>query len=427
MKKFFSPRLPAYTAAALLSIVLAVLPSCSPGPSIVKRQPIDTSALIPSKTFSNALEESMESPWREGNLIQTLINGAAFYPAMLRDIRSAKKTITFETFAFVDGHTAREFVAALSERSKAGVDVHMILDKIGSQLIGDENIKNLTDAGIDLRFYHPLSAFKPLEYNIRDHRKIMVVDGTVAYTGGCGIGDAWRGNAQSRYEWRETHYRVTGPLVADLQKGFNINWVKTGGPKLAGLDYFPPLKRAGNMTAQAFDSQPQDKIFPVPHLYRQAFASARKSIIIQNSYIVLDSVMMDAVLDARARGVHVEMITSSDHCDSWPVRKASVFQQHKLLKAGVHIYEFQPSMMHCKVLVIDEKFASIGSANLDPRSLYINDESNVNVLNESFAKDQLKAIEADKKRSKRILTSKSPWRPVDWPMRALLGVSKSQL
>lgn len=421
-------RFPAYITALILTLATAVLPSsCSPGNRLVKRQIIDPKAELSSPAFIKETTKALNSPWRDGNFIQTLVNGGVFYPAMLRDIRAAQKTITYETFAFIDGNTANEFIAALTERAQAGVKVHMILDKAGSKLLSNENIEKLRDGGVDLRFYHALKVHKPLEYNIRDHRKIIVIDGKVGFTGGSGVGDAWRGNARSNYEWRDTHFRIKGPLVADLQRGFNINWVKTGGPKLQGSDYFPPLKSAGNMKAQAFDSAPQDKIFPVPHLYRQAFASARKSIVIENSYIVMDKPMLDAVLDARARGVHVEIITSSEHCDSWPVRYASTFQYHKLLKAGVHIYEFQPSMMHCKIMVIDELFSTIGSANLDPRSLYINDESNVNVMNRSFAKSQLMLIEADKKRCKRILKAKNPWNPADWPMRSFLGAGKFML
>lgn len=427
MKKNISYRLLKPLTTTLLALVLVTLSACSQGGRTARRQPVDSSVLFTDKAFTDLTAETLKSPWREGNTIQTLVNGDAFYPSMIYEIKAAKKTITFETFAFVEGNAARAFIEALTERAKAGVKVHMILDAVGSQLIGEANIKTLRDAGIELRLYHPISILHPIESNIRGHRKIMVVDGKIGFTGGSGVGDAWMGNAQSAYNWRETHYRVTGPIVADLQRGFNINWIKTGGPKLDGPDYFPVLKPTGNTKAQAFDAAPQDKICTIPHLYRQALASAQKSVIIENSYIVMDKPLMKAVLDARARGVHVEMITSSEHCDSWTVRYLSVFQYHKLLKAGVHIYEYQPSMMHCKVLVVDGIFSSIGSANLDPRSLYINDESNVNVLDAEFAKNQLMVIDRDRKRSKRILSARHPWHPADLPMRIFLRPARSQM
>ncbi|MGJ8678562.1 MAG: phospholipase D-like domain-containing protein [Akkermansiaceae bacterium] len=419
--------LPSSLFSTFIAFVTLLVVSCSPGSRIASKQPIEASASLDSALFQEATTTALNAPWREGNHIETLVNGDAFYPAMIKAIKAAKKSITFETFAFVEGYAARDLINALAERAKAGVKVHVVLDHTGSNTMGKFNIATMRNAGIDLHFYHPLSIFHPIESNIRDHRKIMVVDGKVGFTGGCGVGDAWLGNARSEEEWRETHYRVTGPIVADLQRGFNINWVKTGGAPLRGSNYFPLLSKTGKLIAQAFDSAPQDKIFTIPHLYRQAFASAKKSIIIENSYVVLDRVMMDALLAARARGVHVEMIMPSDHCDSWAVRFLSVFQYPKLLEAGVHIYEYQTSMMHCKVMVIDELFTTIGSANIDPRSLYINDESNVNVLDAGFAKEQLRIIENDKRQSKRILTARHPWHPIDLPMRALLGLSKSQM
>jgi len=235
------------------------------------------------------------------------------------------------------------------------------------------------------------------------------------------------GNAHTSKHWRENHYRITGPVVAQLQRSFENNWIKTGGKPLSGPDYFPPLRRTGKIKAQAFISAPRDKLYTIPHLYRQAIASARKSIIIENAYILLDRPMMTAILNARKRGVHVEMIHPSKHTDSWPVRYLSTYQHDALLKAGVHIYEYTASMMHCKVMVVDEVFTTIGSANVDPRSQYINDESNVNVLDADFAKEQLRIIGRDKLRCTRITKARSPWNPLSFAPRAVISLIAPQL
>ncbi len=419
---------PAILFLRLLAIsCVVVVASCAPGDRIAKKQPIRSTAAVGTKEFEKAMVSAVKMPWVDGNDIETLVNGDEIFPSMLSAIKSAKKTVTFETYAWVRGTIANDFVRAFCERAKAGVKVHVILDLVGAKTINKQNIARMRAAGVNLKLSQPFSITKPLDFNVRDHRKIMVVDGVVGFSGGCGIGDAWLGNAHTTKHWRENHYRVTGPVVAQLQHGFNDNWVKTGGKKLSGPDYFPALRHTGNLKAHAFNSAPLDKHFTIPHLFRQAMASARNSIIIQNSYVYLDKPMMKAILDARKRGVHVEMILAWKHTDSWPVRYLSIYQYDTLLKAGVHIYEYSPTMIHCKVMVIDDVFTAIGSANIDPRSLYINDESNINVISKSFAKEQLRIIERDKLRCKRITKALNPWNPLSFPPRAVIGLIGPQI
>jgi len=422
------PQAPAFLFLRFLAISsVVIVTSCAQGNRIAKKQPIQPAAAVGTKEFEKAMVFAVKMPWVAGNDIQTLVNGDEIFPSMLTAIKSAKKTITFETYAWVRGTIANDFVRAFCERAKAGVKVHVILDLVGAKTINKQNVEHMRSAGVDVKLYQPFSITKPLDFNVRDHRKIMVVDGVVGFSGGCGIGDAWLGNAHTTKHWRENHYRVTGPVVAQLQHGFNDNWVKTGGQKLSGPDYFPSLRRTGNLKAQAFNSAPLDKLFTIPHLFRQAMASARKSIIIENSYVYLDKPMMKAILDARKRGVHVEMILAWKHTDSWPVRYLSIYQYDTLMKAGVHIYEYSPTMIHCKVMVIDNIFTAIGSANIDPRSLYINDESNINVISKSFAQEQLRIIERDKLRSKRITKALNPWNPLSFPPRAVIGLIGPQI
>ena len=412
----------------IAAVGIAVLSSsCIRGLRVEMRQPVDRLAAVGTTRFEAVAADTVNTPWTSGNHVEILVNGDEIFPAMLNDIKTAKKSISFETYLFIEGKMASQFVSAFCERARAGVTVHVILDSVGGMNMGDNNYERMIKAGVDVKLYHPLNLRNLLRFNVRDHRKIMVIDGKVGYSGGCGVADFWMGNAQSPEHWRETHYRLTGPVVAQLQENFNENWVKCGGKPLSGIAYYPRLQRTGKVKAQAYTASPIDKNYAIPHIYRQAMASARKSIIIKNSYIFLDRPMMKAVIDARKRGVHVEMIFAWEHTDAWPIRHLSIYQYHKLLKAGVHIYEYRPSMIHCKVMVIDELFSIIGSANIDPRSLYINDESNVNILDEGFAKQQLDIIANDKLDSQRVLKPPFFWNPVTIPSRAAVTVIAPQL
>lgn len=411
---------------AVLTIACAAT-SCSQGILIARNQPIDPSVRVASSSFESTCSAIVKMPWTSGNHVQTLLNGKEIFPAMLQDIKGARKSITFETYIFSNGKIAREFTEALCERAGSGVKVHIVLDAMGAMNMSSADRKSMAAAGIDLKFYNPLQLFNLRKYNTRDHRKIMVIDGKIGYSGGCGIDDAWMGDAHTPEHWRENHYRLTGPVVAQLQQGFNDNWVKCGGKLLTGSEYFPVLEKAGDMKAQAYNASPQANLYTIPHIFRQAMASARKSIVIKNSYFYLDRPMLKAIREARKRGVHVELILAWEHTDAWPVRHLSIYQYHRLLKAGVHIYEYRPSMIHCKVMVVDGLFSIIGSSNMDPRSLYINDEANVNILSKSFADEQLRIIENDKKRSKRVTKAPFPWNPVTIPSRAAVTLIAPQL
>ena len=424
--RFFMKLKQSIPCITALSLTL-FCPSCIRGLRVEMKQPVDRLAAVGSRSFEDAATKAVQAPWIKGNHIDILVNGDEIFPSMLNDIKSARKAITFETYLFIKGKMATQFVNAFCERARAGIKVHVILDSVGASNMGNLNYERMLEAGVDVRLYHPLNLRNLLRFNVRDHRKIMVVDGKIGYTGGCGVADFWMGNAESPEHWRETHYRLTGPVVAQLQQNFNQNWVKCGGEELSGHDFYPRLKTTGQMKAQAYNASPIEKKYAIPYIYRQAMASARKSIVIKNSYIFFDRAMMKAVIDARKRGVHVEIIFAWEHTDVWPLRHLSIYQYHKLLKAGVHIYEYRPSMIHCKVMVIDELLSIIGSANIDPRSLYINDESNVNILDPDFARKQLRIITKDKLSSQRVLKPPFFWNPVTIPSRAAATVISPQL
>lgn len=336
----------------------------------------------------------------EGNHAVTLINGDQIFPAMLAGIRSAKRSVTFETFVLWDGEVAKQFFEALAERARAGVKVHVIIDAHGGNKAGRSNVRKLTEAGAEVekyrRFMDPLGFFR---YNNRTHRKLLVIDGRVGFIGGVGIADEWAGDSQSPEHWRDNHYRVEGPVVAQFQSIFAENWMKTRHQLLHGPDYFPPLKSAGSLSAQAFGGAPREGSLHMSLMYELSIAAARKNIRIANAYFVPDRRLMKALLAAAGRGVSIEIITPGEDIDQKMVRHAGRRAIKKLLKAGVKIYEFQGTMLHAKLLIVDDYFVSVGSANFDNRSLRLNDEANMNVFDAGFAARQRHNFELDKSRS----------------------------
>lgn len=332
-----------------------------------------------------------------GNNITTLVNGDQIFPAMLSAIRSAKKSINFETYVFWDGEIAREFTQALAERARAGVKVHAILDAAGTRKMGTENLGMLRDAGVDVVKYHSIIWLDPRRYNNRSHRKLLVIDGRVAFTGGVGIADKWTGNANSPEHWRDNHYKITGPVVAQLQATFMTNWLKTRGTVLHGDDFFPPLASTGSYLAQAIRSSPRNENLDL--MYLLAIASAQKTLRIENAYFLPDELIRKELIAAAKRGTKVEIIVPGKHIDQKLVRAASKRHWPELIKAGIKIYEYQPTMVHVKLMIVDDAFVSFGSGNFDNRSISLNDEANVDVLDESFAAQQIRLFEGDKRHS----------------------------
>ena len=337
-----------------------------------------------------------------GNSITTLKNGREIFPAMLSAIRSARRTINFETYVFWDGEIAKQFAEALAERAKAGVAVNAILDAQGTGKMGSENLAMLQSAGVKVVKYHSIIWLDPRRYNNRSHRKLLIVDGKTGFIGGVGIADEWLGNGDSPEHWRDNHYQVTGPVVAQLQAAFMDNWLKTEGTVLHGPEYFPSLAATGPYTAQAFKSSPRQGDMDIHLMYLLAIASARHSLLIENAYFLPDELMRKGLIDAAKRGARVEIVVPGKHIDQGAVRAASRKHWPALLKAGIHIYEYAPGMTHVKQLVVDGTFVSVGSGNFDLRSIRLNDEANMNVLSPSFAAEQTRLFNQDKQRSREI-------------------------
>ena len=333
----------------------------------------------------------------QGNTVEALENGDEIFPAMLDGIRSAQHTITFETYIYWSGHVGQQFVDALSERARAGVQVRVMLDWVGSVKMDEAMLEQLKSSGASVQQYRPLRWYNLGRMNNRTHRKLLIIDGKIGFTGGVGVADQWEGHAQDADHWRDLHFRFEGPVVAQAQAAFNDNWIKTTGEILNGPKYFPALPAAGDMDAQLFIASPSGGSESMHLMYLMTIAAAERSIDLQAAYFVPDDLIMKALQAARKRGVRIRVIVPGKHIDSDSVRLASKAHWGDLLKEGIEIYEYQPTMMHNKLLIVDGLLVSVGSTNFDVRSFRLNDEASLNIYSAAFAAHMTQIFEKDLK------------------------------
>ncbi len=352
--------------------------------------------------FRRELGVLLGPPIVEGNRVGNLENGVEIFPAMLDAVKGARHNINFETYIYWSGEIGRQFADALAERSRAGVAVHVLIDWVGSQKMEPQLLDTMTAAGVRVELYHPLHWYHLTRMNNRTHRKLLIVDGRIGFTGGVGIADNWQGDALSPAEWRDSHYRLEGPAVAQMQAAFMDNWIKTTGNVLQGKEYFPELSAAGNAGAQVFTSSRSGGGDSMLLMYLLALAAAERTIDLSASYFVPDDLSRAAIVAALRRGVRVRIIVPGEHIDTEVVRKASRARWGDLLRAGAEIYEFQPTMFHCKMLIIDSLMVSVGSTNFDNRSFRLNDEANLNIYDADFAKRVSAVFASDLHRSRRV-------------------------
>ena len=330
-----------------------------------------------------------------GNQITALQNGDEIFPAMLAAIRGAHRSVTFETYIYWSGTIGEQFADAFAERARAGIPVAVIIDWAGSVKMERALLTRMEDAGVRVHRYRPLRWYNFRRLNNRTHRRVLVVDGRIGFTGGVGIADEWLGHAQDADHWRETHFRIEGPVVAQLQAAFNDNWIKTTGQVLHGAEYFPALERAGDLNAHLFIASPAGGGESMHLMFLLAVAGATRTIDVAASYFVPDKLLSDALVAARQRGVRVRVLLPGPVMDAQTVAVASRATWGRLLEAGVEIHTYQPTMMHVKMLIIDHELVSVGSTNLDPRSLRLNDEAQLNIYDRGFAAQMTKVFETD--------------------------------
>lgn len=364
--------------------------------------------------FMRNLGSLVEPGILPSNAVTTLLNGNQIFPAMLEAVRSAQRSICLETYMYWSGEIGQEFAAALAERARAGVKVHVVIDWIGSRRIDNRLLKQMREAGVQVERYNPLVWHAVTRINHRDHRKLLIVDGRVGFTGGAGIADRWQGDARGPEEWRDSMFKLEGPAVAQMQAAFMDNWIKTNARVLDGDDYFPALHPAGPFPVQVFKSSPREGTEDVKMMYLLCIAAARKHIRLAASYYVPDRLTTQEFLAARRRGVEVEIIVPGARSDSPIVKHASRGKWGPLLQAGVRIYEYEPTMFHCKQMIVDDVFVSVGSANFGNRSFRLNDEANMNVYAREFAREQIRIFEHDKQRCHEVTyqewTRRSLWK-----------------
>lgn len=392
-------------ALTLLSVSL-LLPGCtsffSEKRTIYKYQP---QYGVDSPEFRRSLD-ALGTEMVPDNRVTLLQNGNEFFPAMLEAIRGAKQSINMEMYIFNDGEVARQFAHAMAERAREGVEVRLLVDDWGSDLGDLEEL--LLSAGAKVREYRPLRIYSIYKIASRTHRKILTVDGRISFCGGVGIDDRWKGDARNPEEWRETMIQVEGPVVSQLQAIFMEDWVHTTGEVLHGGRQFPALGQAGDALAQAIASSKADSSSMAKLLLYMAIQAARERIWIENAYFVPDRQIRQGLLAAARRGVDVKVVVPGKHIDIPIVRMASRFYYGELLDGGVQIYEYRPTMMHNKVMVVDGIWCTIGSINFVNRSMRKNAEANVAIYDRSFARLVEKMIQEDIAASERF--TKEKWK-----------------
>jgi len=360
-------------------------------PAAPPRFGLDHEFSIDSPEFVATVAGASGSPFLEGNTLELLNNGDAFYPSMLAAIDAAEHSITIEAYIYWAGEIGAAFAGALANRAQAGCRVKILLDAIGSASIGSDILDVLEAGGCQVAWYNPIRWYTLGRVNNRTHRKSLIIDGDIAFTGGAGIADHWRGNARGPDEWRDMQIRLEGPAVVPLQAGFTHNWQQTTGELLSGDAFYPIVDHRGPLAVQTLLSSPETGASNVRTMYYLSIVCARESIYIANPYFVPDPVALETLIEAKQRGVDVRIMVSGIRNDNWLARHNSVRLFGRLLAAGIEIHEFNRTMLHHKTMVVDGRWVTLGTANFDNRSFAHNEESNVCCFDRALA-EQLHAI-----------------------------------
>ena len=396
---------------ALLTLILLL--GCAGPTPINKIDPMT----VGEPTFFPTIAAHTDAPILGGNKIDVLLNGEQTFPAMLKAIRGARKSITYAQYLYQDGAIAYDLAEAFAERCRAGLTVKLLLDSHGGGKVPQDIPQLLTDAGCHLEWFRRVKLFQfitpweLLNYNYRNHRRILVIDGTFGFTGGHGVAEAWTGDGRTDGKWRDTDVRVEGPIVQQLQAAFVESWRDTTGHVLGGDLYFPPLKPVGKVNAQIVKSSPLGGTYESYMLLLLSITSARKSIHLSNPYFLPDERMQEALLNAVKRGVSVVILTPGkiDHkLVYWASRRGF----EPLLLGGIQIYEYQVALMHAKTMVVDGIWAHVGTTNLDNRSFALNEEINLIAYDRAVAGELEKAFADDLKHSKQL--TYEAWKARPW-------------
>jgi cardiolipin synthase A/B len=354
----------------------------------------------------------LNAPLFQGGQVTLLQNGDAFYPAMLQAIRAARDSVNFETYIFEPDEIGLQFMEAFKERARAGVEVRLLIDAFGGHKLRKRYRDDLCQAGVKVVRFRPLALRNLVRMYRRVHRRATVIDGCVGFTGGAAISKKWKGNVTNKHEWRDSMTRVTGPMVAGIQSAFAENWVYCTSEVLVGPRFFPRLDPAPGLCGLSVVSSPSDSMQPIRLLFWLSFINAHKRLWISNSYFIPDARLRKAVIDRAHDGVDVRILVPGNHTDAVPVQAAGRSYYQELLEAGVRIFEYQAAMMHAKTVVIDSVWSIVGSANMDERSMEINEENVLGIADPDFAESIERGLSEDYDRSREIVLE-------EWKKRSL--------
>jgi cardiolipin synthase len=355
-----------------------------------------------SEAFVVGAAGYLNVPVLQGGEATLLQNGDAFFSRMLEDIRSARESVNFEVYIFDPDEIGRQFMEAFKDRARAGVEVRLLLDGFGSWRMRKRHRQELLNAGVKVERFRPLALRNLVRIYRRTHRRAIVVDGRIAFTGGAAVAKKWAGDAGGKHQWRDSMTRITGPLVTGLQSTFAGNWFYCTGEIIAGPRFFPLFDSAKGPCGLSVASSPSDAQQPIRLLFWLSFINARGRLWISSSYFIPDAHLRTAVIQRARAGVDVRILVPGDHTDAIPVQWAGRSYYEELLAAGVRVFEYQASMMHAKTVLVDDAWTIVGSANMDERSMELNEENVLGIADPGFARAVAEGVEADLGRSREI-------------------------
>ncbi len=353
--------------------------------------------------YRRALEGLLGVPATEGNRIDILRNGDEIFPAVLDAIRGAEATVDFLTFVYWEGSIGEEVAEALTDRARNGVRVRVLLDAAGSYTMDESLLEDMVETGCQVERFRPVTKMKFWESNHRTHRKVLICDENVAFTGGIGIADEWRGDARDPSEWRDTHFRIRGPAVDGLRAAFLQNWAEARRPLFdEGLDRFPEQPQDGPSIVQVVRGQSVAHWSDITTLMRALLCLAKEKVRITTAYFVPDEGTCEILCNAARNGLDVQILLPGPHVDKRFVQLGAEAQYAGLLEAGVKLWAYQPTMLHAKIMTVDGLAANVGSANFDARSLVLDDEVNLVVLDPDVVAELDGDFDADVSQSEPI-------------------------
>lgn len=337
--------------------------------------------------YQQALEQTIGVPFTEGNSVKILKNGDEIFPAMLKAIADSKHTISFLTFVYWQGKIADKFAEALAQKAQDGLQVKVLLDSYGAFPMRKELVEIMKKAGVNVVWFRPLTRWKLWKMDNRTHRKILICDEQIAFTGGVGIAEEWEGDARNKDEWRDSHFKIEGPAVEGISAAFTENWIEAGNDLEIDKDITNNLKSVGSTKIQTVRTSASVRWSDIVLLYQSLIQMAEKRIYIQTAYFNPDEKLVELLVEKASEGIDIQIIIPGKHTDQRATKIIAGESFEALINAGVQLFYYQKTMMHAKVILVDDEISCIGSANFNHRSMLKDDEINLVMLDEQVSKE----------------------------------------